>query len=177
MSTHPRRNLLGRSCALAFGLFCLLNLLGRLWARDFDATLWLLDLRFLPHATALVLVGLLGLALLFLGLGFAAWFPRMGRVTCIIAWAGAVVALVNALMCWRTWAAGASHSSFPIPFSIVVVAGLASAGMWYGEMAGGIIARSLKLVLGASAQRAGAHGWAGAGETAFFHAAGRWGHF
>ncbi len=151
MPTHPRLSLLGRSFALAIGLFCLLNLLGRLWARDFDATLWLLDLRLLPRIAAVAFVALLGLALLFLGFGFAARFPRISRAARVFAWAGASAALVNALMCWRAWHLGASHSSFPVPFSLIVMLGLVAAALWRGEVAGGPIARPLKLALGAGA--------------------------
>lgn len=156
MRTHPRLCLLGRSCALALGLFCFLNAVGGLLVRDFDASLWLLDLRLLPHPAVLLSVGLLGLALVFLGAGFAMRFPRLAPVARILAGVGALVALANALACGRAWAAGACHSSFPVPFSLAVAAGLAAAGLWCGEVAGGPAARGAKLALGASLAGLGA---------------------
>ncbi len=156
MPTHPRLSVFGRSCALAVGFFCILNVQGSLLVRDFDATLWLLDLRLLPHAVALLFVGLLGVALAFLGLGFAARFPRWARAARVLAGVGALVALANACVCWRVWAAGSSHSSFPVPFSLAVAAGLSAAGLWCGEISGGRVARGAKLALGASGVGVGA---------------------
>lgn len=127
------RALFGRSLALALGLFCACNLGGSLGVRDFDATLWLLDLRPVPHRAALALVALLGAALLFLGLGGAGRFPRVARAARFAAYAGAAVALVNAATCWKLWATGASVSSFPLPFSVVVAAGLVAAAAWSRE--------------------------------------------
>ncbi len=129
-SQFPWRALFGRSLALALGLFCACNLVGSLGVRDFDATLWLLDLRPLPHRLALALVALLGAALLFLGLGGSGRSLRLGRAARFAAYAGAAVALFNAAVCWKQWLVGASASSFPLPFSIVVAAGLVVAGAW-----------------------------------------------
>jgi len=139
------RHFPGRSLALALGFFCACNLVGSLWVRDFDATLWLLDLRPLPHRLALALVGGLGAALLFLGAGGALRFPRLGRAARLAAFAGAAVALFNAAVCWKLWATGASVSSFPVPFSLAVAAGLAAAGAWCGPLRGGRVGQAVCL--------------------------------
>jgi len=62
---------------------------------------------------------------------------------------GAAVALANAAGCWRVWAAGDSRSSFPLPFSIAVAAGLAAAGSWCGPLAGHAWFRGIQLAAGA----------------------------
>ena len=142
-------HLIGRSLALALGLFCLLNAIGTAWLRDFDATLWLLDLRWLPHGAALALVGLLGLALGFLGLGGKSLWPQMAFFASVVAGLAAAVALANAIGCWRIWAKGGSHSFFPVPFSLAVAAGLAGAALGCGPVVGDAWVRGFKLSLGA----------------------------
>ena len=68
--TSPAKIAIARGLALFIGGFLLLNLLGALRSPEFDANLWLLDLRWIPHWLGQAF--LLGSALFLLAFGLRA---------------------------------------------------------------------------------------------------------
>ncbi len=113
-----------RGLALFLGGFCLLNLLGERRAPGFDANLWWIDLRVLPHTLAdafLLLCGfcLAGFALRPAGGGWR----RFLTVTCLVALLLATGA--NVVQFYRLLAYGIITPAVPVPLSLSIAAGLA----------------------------------------------------
>lgn len=114
---------LARATALFFGLFSLLNTAGSLAHPGFDATLWWLDLRFLPADIYPYFTGTIALLLCVWAL-MPAWrlwglATDVGLLTCV------VVAIVDALGFY----AGARNADFipatRLPLSLIVAAAMA----------------------------------------------------
>jgi vancomycin permeability regulator SanA len=113
----------GRGIALFVGAFSLLNAVGELVSPGFDANIWWIDLRPMPHALTRALLAIAGVLLAWHGLGTTS--PRWRR------WAtgGVLVPLLvgtlyNALNYYRLFGDGRFQSSFPLPFSLLVAGGL-----------------------------------------------------
>lgn len=113
-----------RTIAGFLGVFSLLNVLGNLRAPRFDATIWWLDLRWLPTPCDLALAAGLGVALL----GFALR-PHMSdkrRLATVILIALAVgIAVANAATFYALLLRGAIGGKVPIPISLLITAMLA----------------------------------------------------
>lgn len=113
----------GRGIALFVGAFGLLNVTGELVSPGFDANVWWIDLRPLPHALTRTLLAIAGVLLAWHGLSTTS--PRWRR------WAtgGVLVPLLvgtlyNAVNFYRLFGEGRFRSSFPLPFSLLVAGGL-----------------------------------------------------
>jgi vancomycin permeability regulator SanA len=117
------RGPLPRGLALFLGVFSLLNTLGSVRFGRFDATLWWLNLRFLPAPVASLLI--LSSSLLLIALGI-----RMPRSN----WRRSLTAVcVTVLMAVATWntiefyillTRGAMRTHFPLPLSGLLAVGL-----------------------------------------------------
>lgn len=118
-----RRSSIARGFALFLGGFALLNLAGGMAAPGFDANIWWIDLGFLPPALGSGFIALAGGALLAYGL-----LPRPGRLLRIAGLAVMVASLAatlgNAAMFYALLGSGTISGGFPIPFSLLVAAGL-----------------------------------------------------
>jgi vancomycin permeability regulator SanA len=98
-------------------LFTMVNLVGDGIRPGFDANIWWIDLRWLPHSVAEVL---LTIAAVFV-LGFAVSVPRRGfrkLATITTATLMAAVTSANALNCMVLFIKGAVHSGVPCPLSL-----------------------------------------------------------
>jgi uncharacterized SAM-binding protein YcdF (DUF218 family) len=117
------RGPLPRGLALFLGAFSLLNTLGSIRSTRFDATLWWLDLRFLPAPAASVLILLSALLLIALGIRMPRSNWRRGlTVVCV---AGLMTAAAwNATEFYILLARGAMRTHFPVPLSGLLVMGL-----------------------------------------------------
>jgi len=111
-----------RGLAAFLGVFSAVNLVGGWLSPGFDATVWWIDLRFLPAWLAQPLLVLCALVLL-------AFATRPSLVTgrrvpaCAVA-VLAVLSLANAVVFWRLLAAGRITSAAPLPISLLAAAGL-----------------------------------------------------
>jgi len=109
--------------ALFLGGFSLLNLLGELRRTNFDANLWWIDLRWLPHSVAASLVAVSSLCLLVFGLGAprSHWW-RAFAAGCVgllgLACAG------NAVRFYTLMARGDIGVGVPIPLSLFLTGAL-----------------------------------------------------
>jgi vancomycin permeability regulator SanA len=115
--------MIARVIALFAGLFTLVNLLGNLMWPGFDASIWWISFEKLPvwfSQSALAVFAVTMLA-------FALW-PRPGPgrslFTAAVALIFAGAAFVNAFGFYRLAAADRISAGFPIPFSLVVFAGM-----------------------------------------------------
>src|SRR5688500_15447443 len=113
----------GRGVALFVGAFSLLNVVGELVSPGFDANVWWIDLRPMPHAVTRPLLAIAGVLLAWHGLSTTS--PRWRR------WAtgGVLVPLLvgtlyNAVNFYRLFGEGRFQSSFPLPSSLLVAGGL-----------------------------------------------------
>lgn len=112
-----------RGVALFVGLFTLLNLLGDLARPGYDANLWWIDLRRLPAAMALPLTWAAAIVML----GFASWpamrpvrrWGTIGTLAVLL-----TIATGNAAVFVRLLGRGVIDAGFPLPFSLLVMAGL-----------------------------------------------------
>ncbi|SRR6266581_6552754 len=114
---------LARGFALFFGGFGLINVFGGFWHAGFDANIWWLDLRrFAPiFSNSLVVGASLGLLIF----GFRPPRSRAGRwIVCISAGGLAMITLANAFNFYVLLARGQIGSRIPVPFSILIAAGL-----------------------------------------------------
>ncbi len=128
-SRHPlawfagRRNSIARGFALFLGGFALLNLAGGMAAPGFDANIWWIDLGFLPPVLASGFIALAAVGLLAYGL-----LSRPGRHFRIALLAVIVTSLAatlgNAATFYTLLGTGAIAGGFPLPFSLLVAAGL-----------------------------------------------------
>src|SRR5215212_2495669 len=90
-----RGDLIARSLAIFFGLFTVGNLLGELLVARFDATLWWIDLRFLPATASRIMLWVSAAA--FLSFGFGPTTHRFSRgLTFLMATLLATIASSNA---------------------------------------------------------------------------------
>jgi vancomycin permeability regulator SanA len=120
----PSVSLTAWSISLCLGIFLLLNLLGQAVVGRFDATIWLADLRPLPHWARVAMEAMAGTAMLAFALR-----PAMGRARTAIT-AFALTCLLVALVCnsvtfYVLLARGAFHTSMPVPLSLVWAAAIA----------------------------------------------------
>jgi uncharacterized SAM-binding protein YcdF (DUF218 family) len=116
-------NALPRGLALFLGGFSLLNVLGSFRSAGFDANLWWIDLRLLPHAVASPLLLVSAVCLI----GFAIWPPRSAwRRLLTIACLGAlsIAALVNAVQFYGLLARETVRAGIPIPLSLLIAGAL-----------------------------------------------------
>jgi vancomycin permeability regulator SanA len=113
--------------ALFFGGFSLINLLGSLRTADFDATLWWIDLRFVPQAFAVLLLLVLTPCLLAFALRppLSPW-RRFLTAGCV-AVAGAI-SLANTLGFYLLLAKGHFSTVIPLPLSLFVTLALGFIG-------------------------------------------------
>jgi len=113
----------GRALALAGGAFCLLNLAGNLLTPRFDANVWWMDLRPMPAVPTNLLLLAGGVALLLLGtIPMLAHRWRWFTLSALLLLAAG--ALFNAAEFYALLLTGRIHSSFPLPLSLLVAAGL-----------------------------------------------------
>jgi uncharacterized SAM-binding protein YcdF (DUF218 family) len=114
---------LARGLAGALGLFALFNVVADLFIESFDLNLWWIDLRVLPTWLADLFVAGGGVLLLLF-----AWRSSMGpwrrRLTRIAIALLIVASLWDAAAFWGLLALGTITSGFPLPFSLLVAAGL-----------------------------------------------------
>jgi len=116
-----------RGTALFLSGFSLLNSLVRFLSPQFDANLWWIDVRLLPHALAHALLFVTG-AFLFV---FAIWprcAPWRRSLTLASLLVIAAIALVNSAVFWVLLARGSIRALMPVPFSMLVV----GASLWIG---------------------------------------------
>jgi len=114
---------LARGLALFIGGFCLLNLTGNFRLRGFDANIWWIDFRVLPHRVSDVLLLVSSICLL----AFAVHQPRsrwLSRLTAGCAGLLATCAVANSFFFYVLLARGELTSAFPLPLSLFVAGGL-----------------------------------------------------
>ncbi len=112
-----------RGLALFLGAFSLLNLVGEIRWRGFDASLWWIDLRPLPVELARFLLG--GGALILLAFALRPNAGRMRRLaTAGLAGIFGVVCILDAARFWMLLGRGEIKSSFAVPVSLVMAAAL-----------------------------------------------------
>jgi uncharacterized SAM-binding protein YcdF (DUF218 family) len=118
-SGRSGRRAIRRGLALFLGGFSVLNLLVGSLGRGFDANIWWIDLRPIPHPLDELLLASIGVALIGYGIR-----PGMGLlrrpVTAALTGTALIAALANAAMFYGLLAAGAIPSGFPIPFSLLI---------------------------------------------------------
>ncbi len=116
--------LAARAVALFFGGFCLVNLIGGLRVRNFDANLWWVDLRALPGFIATGLLWVAAPTLLAFGLlpPVSAW--RRTATTGVALVLG-MASQWNVFEYYSVLIHGRAHTWFPVPFSAVVLAAFA----------------------------------------------------
>jgi vancomycin permeability regulator SanA len=112
-----------RGLALFLGGFALLNVVGSLRSAGFDANLWWIDLRFLPHAVANLIL-LVSAACL---VAFAIWPPRSAwrrwlTIACLVVLG--IVALMNTAQFYGLVARHTVHAGIPIPLSLFIAGSL-----------------------------------------------------
>jgi uncharacterized SAM-binding protein YcdF (DUF218 family) len=116
-------NASARGLALFLGGFTLINLCGAVFAPNFDANLFWIDLRVLPSLPARLLLLLIGLCV---G-GFGLWPPcspwrRMLTAGC--AGFAMATALWNTIEFYTLLARGRVHSTLPVPLTLLVFGSL-----------------------------------------------------
>jgi len=114
-----------RGLALFLGAFSLVNLLGDFRSAGFDANLWWIDLRAVPHALANTLLLVSAFSLI----GFGVRPPRSGwrrGLTAGCAAALCLAALANTAQFYILLARGSVSAGMPIPLSSLVGAALAA---------------------------------------------------
>jgi len=107
-----------RALALFFGGFSLLNLLGDLRHRGFDASLWWIDLRVFPETLSAIFLLLTALCLL----NFALRPPRIRWQKILTATAAGLLAIAtmgNILEFYFLLFQGQIHPFLPVPLSVV----------------------------------------------------------
>ena len=107
-----------RGCALFFGGFSLLNLLGELYVRGFNTNNWWINFHPAPAWLANIVLFLFGVCLLGYGLGVrAAWWRSASLVVCtgVLGVIGA-----NVLAYYRLRAAGAFFTAPAVPVSLLL---------------------------------------------------------
>ena len=110
-----------RGLALFFGLFTLINLIGALHTPAFDENVWWVDLRFLPHPLALVLLGAVGVALVAYAVAprMRAW-RRWPTLALCLAFAAATA--WNTVRFYLDWRSGDFRPGVPFPLSVLICA-------------------------------------------------------
>jgi vancomycin permeability regulator SanA len=109
--------------ALFLGAFSLLNTLGSVRYGRFDATLWWLDLRFLPAPVVTLLI--LSSALLLIALGIRMPRSKWRRaLTAFCVAALLVAATLNAIEFYILLLRGSMRAHFPLPLSALLAVGL-----------------------------------------------------
>jgi uncharacterized SAM-binding protein YcdF (DUF218 family) len=112
-----------QTIAVFLGGFSLLNLLGELRTASFDANLWWIDFRPLPLWLSRLALAVGGMTLLVFGIQ-----PETSRwrrtVTLVVAGTLVVVTLANSVQFWRLVLRREITTACPIPFSLLVSAGL-----------------------------------------------------
>jgi vancomycin permeability regulator SanA len=121
---------IGRGLALFLGLFTCINFLAEVRSEGFDANLWWIDLRALPHALSVAILVAASLALLAYAFVGA---TRVIRISVFVTSVPLVFAtVVNSLIFWSLLLRDKIQSGFPIPFSAFVLLAL------------GVVLRSLR---------------------------------
>lgn len=123
-----------RGIALFFATFALLNILGELRSPGFDASLWWIDLRFLPGAMINALM--LAIVIILSAFGFLSAPSRWWNLSAaLLATVFSFFALLNAGQFYVELARGNIHSSFPIPLSLFISAAFAwiAVAAWSGN--------------------------------------------
>jgi len=118
-----RGRIVARSIAIVLGTFTLANLIGETRIPGFDASFWWIDLRGFPPVVALPFLGVSAIALLAVGLGSPVRDARRIGTTLVLGLLIGVSAW-NAVAFVLLWCRGTISSSFPVPFSGVVVVSL-----------------------------------------------------
>jgi vancomycin permeability regulator SanA len=125
---------LPRGLALFLGTFCLLNLARRFRGADLDGNLLWIDLRFLPHTLAQLLLFLTAILLVAFALRPAGSVWRRRLTVAVLAFLGIGV-LENLVNFYRLLADGSIHPAIPIAFSTFVLAALGTLGasVWHHD--------------------------------------------
>lgn len=110
--------LLGRGTAGFLGVFFLLNTVCHQRHPSMNPNLWLLDLRWLPGAGAVVGEGILGVALLAVAFN-AAGGPWSRRLTRGVIALGVAVALANSAVYWHLLVTGKVRTGVLVPASMI----------------------------------------------------------
>jgi uncharacterized SAM-binding protein YcdF (DUF218 family) len=122
-SGRSGRRAIRRGLALFLGGFSALNLLVGSLGHGFDANIWWIDLRPLPHPIDELLLASIGVALIGYGIR-----PGMGLIrraaTAALTGSALIAALANAATFYTLLAAGDIPSGFPIPFSLLIAVAL-----------------------------------------------------
>src|SRR5262249_26232354 len=119
-----KKLIIARGLALFFGGFCLFNLLGERLTPGFDANLWWIDLRVLPHTLANLFLLLCAFCLI----GFVLQPARSGWrqiltagcLTALLVWSGA-----NIVQFYRLLVHGVISPAIPVPLSLFISGALA----------------------------------------------------
>ncbi len=121
---RPARSAVARGLALFLGGFSIVNILGSI-AHGFDANIWWIDLRPLPHPFDALLLASIAAGLIAYGCR-PAMGPVRRAVTASLTAAGLLAAIVNAVVFYMLLAGGAIPAAFPIPFSLLIAGSLAA---------------------------------------------------
>jgi len=115
---------IARGLALFLGGFSIVNILGSI-LHGFDANIWWIDLRPIPHPFDALMLASIAAGLLAYGCS-----PAMGSVrrilTAFLAAAGLLAAIVNTTVFYTLLAGRAIPAAFPIPFSLLIAGALAA---------------------------------------------------
>lgn len=110
-----------RILASFLGGFTLLNMVGARFARDFDATIWWIDLRPLPDVLGKILLAIAAVGWLVFGLNKL--LPKQSRGI-LIGTTGVLLAAVVVNVCTFYWlvAHGTIRAGVPLPLSLLIAA-------------------------------------------------------
>jgi uncharacterized SAM-binding protein YcdF (DUF218 family) len=111
-------DILARGLALFWGTFSLLNLFGGFLRTGFDATLWWLDIRWLPSAISTPLLLLASLSLLLFC--FVDISGRLLLMSKILASLLCLLALENSLSFYWLLSSGKIRADIPVPLSLLI---------------------------------------------------------
>ena len=110
-----------RILATFLGGFTLLNMVGARFARDFDATIWWIDLGPFPEVLGKILLAIAAVGWLVYGLNKS--LPKQSRPI-LIGTTGALLATVVVNVCTFYWllTRGTIHTGVPVPLSLLIAA-------------------------------------------------------
>lgn len=119
-----------RGIALFLGLFTFMNLMGETFIHGFDATIWWIDLRSVPHIPARIFQSLFALLMIaYGGFGRRLWKNSLRNIlplmTCAVLLTAIAIGSVNAFTYDLLVERGLLHTDAPLSFSLIVVAALA----------------------------------------------------
>ena len=120
---HRSFDVIARGLALFWSGFSLLNIVGEVLRPGFDATLWWLDLRWLPSEVSRVFIVASSLALLAFAL--IEQLPRLWlRAFAVLTSLLTLVSIQNTIAYYRLLLSGELQADIPVPLSLLIASSL-----------------------------------------------------